>query len=60
MKKATIEEIKSAINELPQSSLDKLLHFIESLKGIKVEKQPIKSYSFGGKFDSVDMRSSAY
>jgi inorganic pyrophosphatase len=60
MSKVNKEEIKNAIEDLPDTSLDKLLLFIEHLKEQKNEKRPIKSYSLKGKYDLLDIRSEAY
>jgi len=60
MSKVNKEEIKNAIEELPETSLDKLLAFIEHLKEQKIDKKPIKSFSLKGKYDSLDIRLEAY
>jgi hypothetical protein len=60
MAKVSIEEIKIAIDDLPQSSLDKLLLFIEQLKSTELERKPITSLHLKGKFDSLDIRAEAY
>ena len=60
MSKTSKEELKIAIDELPQSYLDKLLQFINQLKGDNIEKKPIRSFRLSGKFDSVNIRSQTY
>ena len=60
MAKASVEKIKIAIAELPQSSLDKVLQFIEQLKATELEKKPFMFLHLKGKFDRLDIRSEAY
>jgi len=62
MSKATKEEIKKTIDELPQSMLARVAQFIRSLAESKksIERKPLPTYQLGGKFDDVNIRSQAY
>jgi len=62
MSKATKEELKKTIEDLPQSMLARVARFIRSLAESRegIEKKPLQTYQLGGKLDDVNIRSRAY
>jgi len=60
MSKTSKQELKDAIDGLPQTVLQRLFRFIQSLKEPGLSKQQIKTFPLKGRFDNVDVRSRAY
>ncbi|MDC0358092.1 hypothetical protein OAO01_04685 [Oligoflexia bacterium] len=60
MKKIKKEDIKQSIDELSDSSLERLHQFIKGLKNSHRDKKPLNPVHLGGKFDNINVRSKAY
>lgn len=60
MSKANKQDIKNAVEALPQSVLQRLFRFIQSLREPQKHKLQIKTVSLKGRFDDVNIRSRAY
>lgn len=54
------KKIDSAVSDLPDTMLERLLSFIEGLKKTTNKNLSLKSYSLKGSFDQIDVRSEAY
>jgi len=60
MKPVTKEDIKREVDSLPETVLNRLYKFINTLKSEKPKKRTLPTHDFKGKLDDVDIRSRAY
>ena len=56
----TREKIKQKIDKIPDSLLDNVLEFINSMKLNKSNKREIHTFKLNGSFDNENIRSKAY
>lgn len=56
----TKEKLKKKIDKLPNSMLDKVSNYIDSLKSLETKEKKKRTFHLNGRFDNVNVREKAY